>query len=67
MWTSQSETYSLGLHAKNITDKEYITSGYNFVAIAPNGTLTPTLGREGVLTAFYGNPRQLFVTLGLKF
>jgi iron complex outermembrane receptor protein len=25
------------------------------------------LGREGVLTAFYGNPRQVFLSLGAKF
>ena len=28
---------------------------------------TPTLGKEGVLTAFYGNPRQFYFTVGLKF
>jgi len=26
-----------------------------------------TLGNEGVLTAYYGNPRQVFVTAGVKF
>jgi len=29
--------------------------------------LSPALGREGVLTAFYGNPRQVFLTLGVNF
>ena len=68
VWTSDSDRYSLGLHAKNIADKQYITSGYNFVAINPaTGAVTPTLGREGTLTAFYGNPRQVFVTAGVKF
>lgn len=27
----------------------------------------PSLGREGVVTAFYGNPRQLFATFAAKF
>ena len=34
---------------------------------AANGSLIPALGKEGVLTAFYGNPRQVFVTGTVKF
>jgi iron complex outermembrane receptor protein len=75
VWTDGSDRYSIGVHAKNITDKEYITSGYQFLLTAPNGTplttatgaLRPSLGREGIVTAFYGNPRQVFATFGLKF
>jgi iron complex outermembrane receptor protein len=68
VWTAPSDRWSLGVHAKNIADKQYITSGYNFVAINPTtGAITPTLGREGTLTAFYGNPRQVFVTGTVKF
>ncbi len=68
--------YSIGLHGKNLTDERYITSGYLFAVsnpqtglpiITPAGGITPSLGREGVATAFYGNPRQFYVTLGLKF
>ncbi len=68
--------YSIGLHGKNLTDERYITSGYLFAVsnpqtglpiITPSGGITPSLGREGVATAFYGNPRQFYVTLGLKF
>ncbi len=33
----------------------------------PVGGLYPALGCEGVLTAFYGNPRQVFVTGTVKF
>ncbi len=62
VWTSDSDRYSLGLHGKNLTNKRYITSGYNYM----NGNVS-TLGLEGVQTAFYGNPRQVFATLGLKF
>ncbi len=83
--------WSFGLHAKNILDKQYKTSGYSFVATdpvtgavltraaatplatcgtprtAPAGSTIPTLGCEGVLTAFYGNPRQVFGTFTVKF
>ncbi|MBH1998754.1 MAG: TonB-dependent receptor [Sphingomonadaceae bacterium] len=63
VWTSADDHYSLGLHGKNLTDKHYITSGYNYQSAAG----LSTLGREGVLTAFYGNPRQVFVTGTVKF
>ncbi len=59
--------WSLGLHAKNLTDEEYKVSGYNFVSISPTGVVTPTLGREGTLTAFYGDPRSLWATLTFGF
>ena len=68
--------WSLGLYGKNLTDQRYKTSGYTFVAAnattgalttRPNGTLIPSLGAEGVLSAFYGNPRQVFVTGTVKF
>ena len=76
VWTSEDDRFSLGLHGKNLTDKQYITSGYQFAAgnaitgqptISPTGNITPSLGREGVVTAFYGNPRQVFVTGTVKF
>jgi iron complex outermembrane receptor protein len=74
-WTSEDSRWSVGLHGKNLLDKQYITSGYQFLSVAPNGTplrnaagnLIPSLGREGVVTAFYGNPRQVFLTAGFKF
>ncbi|UZK70800.1 TonB-dependent receptor [Sphingomonas sp. S1-29] len=68
--------YSIGLHGKNLTDERYITSGYIFAVgnpvnqlpvVTPSGGITPALGREGVVTAFYGNPRQVFATFGVKF
>ncbi len=63
VWTADSGGYSIGLHGKNLTDKRYITSGYNY----QNAAGQSTLGLEGVLTAFYGNPRQIFVTGTVKF
>ena len=77
VWTSRTERWSIGLHAKNILDKQYITSGYQFLSVNPvtgvpltnpvTGNVIPSLGREGVVTTFYGNPRQLFLSLGMKF
>src|SRR5690606_25994170 len=63
VWTADGGDYSIGLHGKNLTDKRYITSGYNY----QNAAGGSTLGLEGVLTAFYGNPRQVFVTGTMKF
>ncbi|WP_417449622.1 TonB-dependent receptor [Kordiimonas sp.] len=57
VWTSENGNYSLGLHGKNLGNKEYKTAGYNF----------PTLGLENNITTFYGPPRTITATLGLKF
>jgi iron complex outermembrane recepter protein len=71
-----NKTLSFGIHARNLTDKRYIVSGYNFLAQNPDtgdflrtgtGTYVSTLGTEGVLTAYYGNPRQVFATASIKF
>jgi iron complex outermembrane receptor protein len=76
VYTSPDDRWSIGLHGKNLTDKEYKTSGYSFIvgnattgAPTLGGTGLPlaSLGREGTLTAFYGNPRQVFLTAGVKF
>jgi iron complex outermembrane receptor protein len=75
IWRDADDRFSFGINAKNILNKQYITSGYQFLATAPDGTPTrnaagnfvPTLGTEGVATAFYGNPRQVFVTGTVKF
>nr|WP_228244295.1 TonB-dependent receptor [Porphyrobacter sp. GA68] len=75
VYTAPDRRWSLGLHGRNLLDKEYKTSGYTFVVADPvtgaipltNGLPTPSLGREGTLTAFYGNPRQVFVTATLRY
>lgn len=76
VWTSSDDRYTIGLHGKNLTDKQYITSGYQFLLTDPvtgvplrnaAGQVRPSLGVEGVATAFYGNPRQVFLSLGVKF
>ena len=76
VYHGEGNRWSLGVFGKNLTDKQYKTSGYPFVRGDPvtgvlarnaDGTLQPSLGKEGVLTAFYGNPRQVFVTGTVKF
>jgi len=76
VYTAPDDRWSLGVFGKNLTNKEYKTSGYTFVNVNPvtgaiipgaNGLPTSALGREGTLTAFYGNPRQVFVTGTVKF
>ncbi len=75
VWSSDNDRYSIGLHGKNLLDKQYKTSGYQFLTLDPvtgvpvrnaAGNVVSSLGREGTVTAFYGNPRQIFLTLGLK-
>ena len=76
VYTAPSGRWSLGLYGKNLLDKEYKTSGYTFVVVNPqtgqiangtNGFPIPALGPEGTLTAFYGNPRQVFATLTFEY
>ena len=77
VWRSDDDRWMIGLHGRNLTDKRYITSGYNFLRQNPdtgdfilaNGQpgLSSTLGAEGILTAFYGNPRQVYLTVGMNF
>jgi iron complex outermembrane receptor protein len=76
--------FRVGLHGKNLFDKRYITSGYQFLnvnpvtgqpvlstaATSPNlgvPGVAPSLGREGVVTAFYGSPRQVFLSFEVRF
>jgi iron complex outermembrane receptor protein len=87
VYTGGDGRWSIGIHGKNLLDKEYKTSGYTFMAVNPTtgellhataatpavcgkavpvGNLIPSLGCEGVLSAFYGNPRQVFLSLGYK-
>ena len=76
VYTAPDDRWSIGLYGKNLLDKEYKTSGYSFIAgnattgvpiLGGTGLPVASLGREGTLTAFYGNPRQVFVTAGVKF
>ncbi|WP_281301419.1 MULTISPECIES: TonB-dependent receptor [unclassified Iodidimonas] len=64
VWTSDDDRWQVGVHGKNLTDKEYIVSGFDFVN---DETLAPELGLEGTLTAFFGNPRTFTGTVRMKF
>ncbi|MEM6474801.1 MAG: TonB-dependent receptor [Pseudomonadota bacterium] len=68
VYTADSGLFSIGVHGKNLLDKEYIVAGYNFVAGGTGGVpFTPTLGLEGTLTGFYGDPRRVYVTAEINF
>ncbi|MFN5780794.1 MAG: TonB-dependent receptor domain-containing protein, partial [Novosphingobium sp.] len=77
IYSAPDKRWTLGVYGKNLFDVKYKTSGYNFMAgnattgvLLTNpvtGALIPALGREGTLTAFYGNPRQVFVTATVNF
>lgn len=77
VYTGSGRHWTFGVHARNLTGKRYIVSGYNYLRVNPytgqyinaNGTpgYSSSLGQEGISTAFYGNPRQLFFSIGYKF
>ena len=76
LWRSEGNHWELGLHAKNIANKKYITAGYNFLLVNPvtgalilnsSGLPTAALGRTGTATAFYGNPRQVWLSAAYNF
>jgi len=64
IWKPMSGRYEVGLHANNITDQQYRTSGHQFVT--PDGS-TSTLGLEGVANAFFGPPRTYSLTARITF
>lgn len=67
--------YAIGVNGKNLTDRRYKTAGYQYISVdaagtpilTPTGGYKPTLGKEGIATAFYGNPRQVLATFTAKF
>jgi iron complex outermembrane receptor protein len=50
----RDRNWTFALQGTNLADKEYRTSGYNIASL-------------GVLTGFYGAPRQVTLTAGYKF
>jgi iron complex outermembrane receptor protein len=77
VWRSPGNRFELGIHAKNLANKKYIVAGYNYFRQDPysgdfilangNPGLSSTLGRTGILTGFYGNPRQVFLSAAVNF
>ncbi len=57
VWEADDGRVRAGIHGKNLTDEEYKVAGYNF----------PTLGLEGNVTAFYGNPLTVTATVEFRF
>ncbi|MCR5876153.1 TonB-dependent receptor [Phenylobacterium sp. J426] len=57
VWTSADDRYRIGLHGKNLTEEEYRIGGYNF----PGGTFGNSI------TAYYGPPRTVTLSLEAKF
>jgi iron complex outermembrane receptor protein len=55
VWTSSDRKVQVGLHGRNLTDKRYKVAGYNFYQY------------YNTVTTFYGDPRTVKLTLGLKF
>jgi iron complex outermembrane receptor protein len=56
VWSGLDDHWQIGLHGKNLTDKAYKVSGLNI-----------PLGLEGNVTAYYGNPRQIWLDLQYRF
>jgi iron complex outermembrane receptor protein len=65
-WTAADGRLKLSVHGTNLLDKKYVVAGYDFVTILPEFA-NAALGTTGVLTAFYGNPRQVFGTIEVAF
>jgi len=53
-WLSPDAKWRFGLNAKNLSDKAYLTNGYNIPAL-------------GVLTGSYGAPRTVLATVEYRF
>jgi iron complex outermembrane receptor protein len=57
VWTSVDDKYRVGLHGRNLTKEEYRIGGYSF----PGGTFGNSI------TAYYGPPRTVTLSLEAKF
>jgi len=57
VWRDGSDKWSVGLHGKNLTDKEYRVGGYNFFG----------LGLENSVIGYYGNPRTVALNVNYDF
>lgn len=63
-WTSADEQWRVGLHGKNLTNKEVRTSGYCFgTGTGPANACPSSLGLENNTTVFYAPPRTVAATV----
>ena len=71
-WQSLEGDWYAGIHAKNLTDEEYLVGGYQFVTPDPAdptdiSRYTPGLGGDNTLIGYYGDPRTVHLTVGYRF
>ena len=55
VWTSDDGEYQVGLHGRNLTDKEYIAAAYDFPTVVSS------------VIGFYGPPRTVTLTGTINF
>ena len=60
VWESGSGRWQAGVHGRNLTDERYRVAGYDFVTYT-------SLGLEGTLTGFYGDPRTVTGTIAYRY
>ncbi|MDX2234481.1 MAG: TonB-dependent receptor [Hyphomonadaceae bacterium] len=65
VWTTKGERFSLGLHGKNLSDERYRVAYYNFAR--PSAAAPAPTGVDSSYSAFYGPPRTITATFGVKF
>ncbi len=66
-WYGSDGNWSAGLHAKNITDKEYMVGGYQFVTPQADGSYLPGLGGDNTLIGYFGDPRTISLTVTYQY
>lgn len=66
-WESVEGDWYAGLHAKNLTDEEYLVGGYDFVERNEDGTYGPGTGGDTTLIGYYGDPMTIALTVGYRF
>ena len=63
-WKPDDSRWGFTVTGKNLTDERYKVAGYNFINPV---TGAPTLGLEGVLNAYYGDPRTFSFGVDYEF
>lgn len=66
-WQSDDGNWYASLHGKNLSDKEYLVGGYDFVGVAEDGSFLPGLGGDQTLIGYYGDPRTVQLTVGYRY
>ncbi|MGF1463362.1 MAG: TonB-dependent receptor [Maricaulaceae bacterium] len=63
-WTTNDGRVTLAVNGRNLTNTEFIVSGFDFV---DDATFAPELGLDGTLTAFFGDPRTVTGSITVNF